>query len=225
MIESQLADGPNTGPTSEAGAAPVASRPDTDFFWQNGYLHLPGLIPPALVRFLRQYAFLRLATQQMKIGDSQVVGTPVAYADPAFEALLEFVRPRVAEASGRRLHPTYAFFRIYKRGDILARHKDRKSCEISVTVNIHQSPGPAWPIFIEGAKGVHEAVTPPGDGVMYQGHDRHHWREPFEGERMIQAFLHYVDADGPYAGFRFDGRKALMTVKPPRKPIATLSDA
>jgi hypothetical protein len=45
-----------------------------------------------------------------------------------------------------KLNPTYAYARIYKKGDILHRHKDRFSCEISTTLNLG---GDDWPIFIE----------------------------------------------------------------------------
>jgi hypothetical protein len=32
-----------------------------------------------------------------------------------------------------KLIPTYSYARIYKKGDVLHRHKDRFSCEISTT--------------------------------------------------------------------------------------------
>ena len=35
--------------------------------------------------------------------------------------------------TGLQLIPTYSYARIYKKGDILKRHKDRPSCEISTT--------------------------------------------------------------------------------------------
>jgi hypothetical protein len=37
-----------------------------------------------------------------------------------------------------------------------------------------------------------------------------HWREPFQGNWLLQAFLFYVDRNGPYADQRFDGRITLM---------------
>ena len=38
--------------------------------------------------------------------------------------------------TGLKVLPTYTYARIYKTGDILERHKDRPSCEISTTVNL-----------------------------------------------------------------------------------------
>jgi hypothetical protein len=41
-----------------------------------------------------------------------------------------------------------------------------------------------------------------------------HWREPFQGSRLVQVFLHYVDRNGPYADQRFDRRITLMRPSP-----------
>ena len=44
----------------------------------------------------------------------------------------------------------------------------------------------------------------PGDGVIYQGCEVEHWREPYEGDYHAQVFLHYVDANGKYADHKGD---------------------
>ena len=36
-----------------------------------------------------------------------------------------------------------------------------------------------------------------------------HWREPVPTAWYLQVFLHYVDASGPYADLRLDGRAML----------------
>ena len=51
----------------------------------------------------------------------------------------------VFKETGLQLIETYAYARIYKKGDILHRHKDRFSCEISTTMNLG---GDDWPIYI-----------------------------------------------------------------------------
>ncbi len=49
-----------------------------------------------------------------------------------------------------------------------------------------------------------------GDAVMYRGCDKWHWREPYiEGQWQAQVFLHYVDANGFYAEWKYDKRKSL----------------
>ena len=79
--------------------------------------------------------------------DQQVPNTFSCYADPAMETLMMKVLPKMQQETGLRLIPTYSYARLYKKGDILKRHKDRPSCEISTTIHLG---GSRWPIFIDG---------------------------------------------------------------------------
>ena len=135
--------------------------------------------------------------------DPQVPETYSHYADILMETLLEKVKPIMEEKTGLKLLPTYAYARIYKKGDVLHRHKDRMSCEISTTMNLGGEP---WPIYLEpdetkGRYNDKEYVsdnTPgvrvdlePGDMLVYSGCILEHWREKFEGEDCGQVFFHY----------------------------------
>jgi hypothetical protein len=182
-------------------------------FAREGYAPAPALIEPALVDFLWSYALTKFASRLMGQGDALMPATPCAYGDPTFDGLLEYLRPRVEAATGLRLHPTYSFFRLYKRGDAFEPHLDRPACEISVTLNLGQTPAAPWPFHLETASGAYEARLQPGDALLYRGCDLPHWRGRYDGERVGQVFLHYVDRDGPKASFRFDGRASLMTGK------------
>ena len=98
------------------------------------------------------------------------------------------------KTTGLKLYPAYTYGRVYKKGDILKRHKDRFSCEISTTMNLG---GDDWPIYLEpsgkkGKKGV-KITLKPGDMLIYRGCDLEHWRKKFTGEECIQVFLHYND--------------------------------
>ena len=89
---------------------------------------------------------------------------------------------------------TYSHARIYKDGDVLHRHKDRYSCEISTTLNLG---GDKWPIFLdptgkEKQAGV-KVELEQGDMLVYKGCDLEHWREAFKGKDCTQVFLHYND--------------------------------
>jgi hypothetical protein len=53
--------------------------------------------------------------------------------------------------TGLELFPTYAFWRMYTLHADLKKHKDRPSCEISVTVMIG-SDGTPWPIYMDGTE-------------------------------------------------------------------------
>ena len=156
--------------------------------------------------------------------DQQVPNTYSCYSDFAMETLLVKMLPVMAQETGLQLVPTYSYAIIYKKGDILRRHKDRPSCEISTTLNLGGEP---WPIFIDGTgadavideyKNIHKPNAPPGtkvlldvgDMLVYSGCELEHWREPFEGNTCGQVFLHYNHVNGPFAEKnRFDKRPML----------------
>ncbi len=143
--------------------------------------------------------------------DKQIPNTYSHYADVVMETLLENMIPVMEQQTGLKLIPTYSYARIYKKGDILKRHKDRPSCETSCTLNLG---GDEWPIFLEpsgeeGKEGV-KVLLNPGDMLIYEGCNLEHWREPFEGDNCGQVFLHYNNVNGEFAEQnRFDGRPFL----------------
>ena len=61
--------------------------------------------------------------------DDQVPNTYSHYSDIAMETLLQQVKPVMEKHTKLKLSETYSYARIYKKGDVLARHKDRYSCE------------------------------------------------------------------------------------------------
>lgn len=132
------------------------------------------------------------------------------YADPLLEVILKEYLPLVEEQTGLELQPTYSYARVYQEGEELNAHIDRPSCQISVTVNVAYI-GENWPIWMQ-----HENNDPakflltPGDAVIYKGCEVMHWRRELpEGQLYVQFMLHYVDKNGPYAGYKFDERESL----------------
>ena len=158
--------------------------------------------------------------------DQQIPNTYSCYGDFAMETLMMKVMPVMIKETGLDLVPTYSYARIYKKGDILKRHKDRPSCEISTTLNLGGDP---WPIFIDPTgsnnvvdeyKNIHKPNAPKGERVdleigdmlIYEGCKLEHWREPFEGEHCGQVFLHYNNKKGEFKDINiFDGRDKLGT--------------
>ena len=143
--------------------------------------------------------------------DEQVPNTYSHYADIAMETLLLAVQPKMEKLTGLKLNPTYSYARIYKMGDVLHRHKDRFSCEISTTMNLG---GDEWPIYLEAKKNVglpddgfpaksnnkgQKIVLKPGDMLVYKGMILEHWREAFIGKDCAQVFLHYNNQFSPGA--------------------------
>ena len=135
--------------------------------------------------------------------DEQIPNTYSHYADHVMETLLMKVLPKMQQETGLELVPTYSYARIYKQGDILHKHKDRPSCEISTTIHLGGDP---WSIFVEDT----EVMLDIGDMLVYSGCELEHWREPFKGSTCGQVFLHYNHVKGPFASKnKFDGRPML----------------
>ena len=160
--------------------------------------------------------------------DKQVPGSYAKYADRLMETLLVKVIPIMKAKTELNLIPTYSYTRLYRKGNILKRHKDRPSCEISTTLNLG---GDNWDIFLDPTgtnnvideyKNIHKPNAPkgikislkPGDMLIYSGCELEHWREPFQGNLCGQVFLHYNHANGPYAKTNlYDKRPMLGIVK------------
>ena len=185
-----------------------------DLFARQGYCIARGFLEPVLTTYLWNYAVMKVVYQRLRGGDTAVPNSVTRYGDDAFEALLETVRPRVEAVTGYRLFPTYSYFRMYLRGNALGQHRDGPACEISVSLNLGQSPERPWPLCLEGREGEISAALHPGDALVYKGAELTHWREPYEGAQLGQVFLHYVDKNGPYADRKFDGRGRLMSAEP-----------
>ena len=68
--------------------------------------------------------------------NEQIPNTYSQYGNMAMETLLLKCQPKMEEVTELKLYPAYTYARIYKKGDVLKRHKDRFSCEISTTMNL-----------------------------------------------------------------------------------------
>jgi len=198
-------------------------------FKKNGYTLIKNAINPELRDVITQYALFD-EMQDFTPDGSQVPNAHSKYADPAMEAMLLNLHPKIEKYTGLELYPTYSFYRVYRNGDELIPHTDRPSCEISATVCFNYSyfyspddthiegssadsrSSYCWPIYMAGNK----IVMEPGDLVVYRGIDVEHWREQFlppEDSWHVQAFFHYVDANGPCSECKFDKRSSIGLLK------------
>jgi len=143
--------------------------------------------------------------------DTQVTKCFSWYGAYCFESLLIFVHPILEKITGKRLYPTNSYARIYHNGATMARHVDEPRCQYSATMTIAVDETGPWEIWIKNLAGeAQELVLPVGSMAIYSGNTLEHWREdPYKGKRQIQAFLHFVDADGIYADQKYDGRVML----------------
>ena len=211
-------------------------------FQKNKYCVIKEAVPKDIATFVYNYFLLKrqvartmfderyisqFTTEFGVWNDQQVPGTYSHYADIAMETLLLRTLPIMEKKTGLKLNPTYSYARIYKTGDVLHRHKDRFSCEISTTLNLGGDP---WCIYLEPKKNVGVAESAggkkgitvssnnkgvsinlkPGDMLVYRGQELEHWREEFQGDNCCQVFLHYNNQKSKNANQNiFDGRKHL----------------
>lgn len=180
-------------------------------FGEKRYLFVKGLLPPALLQYLKAYYAILLANEQFG-RDAQCPSSLSLGGDPALDAVLEWLRPELEKLLGLKLAPTYSYTRIYAKGEELFRHLDRDACEISVTASI-QIPKGAGPSLIRlKAPGASEVKVEmwEGDGCVYAGTEVEHWRDKFRVRGYTQLFLHFITRRGRhYPALVFDGRERL----------------
>jgi hypothetical protein len=166
--------------------------------------------------------------------ENQVEGSTSRYYYPPYKYAHSQIRLKLEELIGKKLYNTYYYDRFYNPGQALTIHADRPACEISVTVHVSTNLSKPWPIWIKTPdtyddnikktnilkKGENRSVIlNPGDGMVYKGCERPHWRDPMpteykrtwygkkvekEGLYYHQIFFHYVLAYGQRAQFAFD---------------------
>lgn len=166
--------------------------------------------------------------------ESQVEGSTSRYYYPPYKYAHSQIRLKLEKVIDKKLYNTYYYDRFYSPGQELTNHADRPACEISVTVHVSSNVSNPWPIWIKTPdtyddpkkktnilkKGENRSVIlHPGDGMIYKGCERPHWREPLpkeyrrtwygkkveiEGLYYHQIFFHYVLADGLRANYAGD---------------------
>jgi len=188
------------------------------YFEENQYTHIPQLVSKELSSFLYNYLVIKGCTNiafDDKQSESDAKFMHYCYGELTTETLLGFLVEPLSRITQKKLCPTYSYARLYLHGEILKPHLDRPACQYSVTINFGGDP---WPIYFgklnqgmnfdNGYSLLKEITLAPGDGIVYMGEELVHWRNQFEGDHCAQAFLHYIDENGPhYPEHKYDGRK------------------
>ena len=196
-----------------------------------GYAHLPGFVPREVCTALLARMKVDLARQGVQLASLEQEGpllrsrAPELYGHhyPMFASFLWGMTPAVANLVGEEVLPTYAYFRLYRKGDICRVHGDRQACEHSLSLTLGYSDDLAWPLEVSARRidkpfaraderfEVDEApgsvAMQAGDAVLYQGVHHHHGRTtPNPNSWSAHLFLHWVARDGPYSDQAFDGQ-------------------
>jgi len=217
----------------------------SNLFSQKKYQVIKNAVSYELANFVFNYLLLKrdavkfmydnkLVEEHTLLGtwkDQQVPNVYSHYADFATETLLIKIMPIMKKETNLDLIPTYSYARVYEKGSILKRHKDRPSCEISTTLNLG---GDSWPIFIDPTgsnnvidwdKNIMKPDAPkgikvdlePGDMLIYSGFELEHWREEFTGNICAQVFLHYNHVNGQFANENLYDKRPLLGIPSFRK--------
>ena len=183
-------------------------------FDRDGYLVIENLFDPKKLyrpipndRSLIKY----IDGEPICMGEEpQVSGSSATFNHPQYGLIHTQIKYQLEEVIGRELLETYYFDRFYFSGQRLDWHVDRDPCEISVSVHVSSNLDEPWPFWIKTPdtyngeeivkKGENKFCNlSPGDGVIYKGCERPHWREPLKEEEGIyyhQIFFHYVLKNG-----------------------------
>jgi hypothetical protein len=165
------------------------------------------------VKFIQSYFFTRINAGQADNGDIQAPHSYAFYGDSLMDTILANSLESLSKIVGINLLPTVSYVRLYGKNDELKIHQDKPHCEISATLALGVPGGEKIsPIYFsasENKENPTEINLNPGDLCVYRGCDLWHWREEFTQKWYLQAFLHYVNADGPHTDNLYDRRRYL----------------
>ena len=192
-------------------------------------IFIKEFLPQQILNLTYSYSIIKsLNKKEFKI-DNQTNSLVGEHGDYLMETLMDLSTPVVEQNVGKKLWPTYSFFRIYDKGSDLKIHTDRESCEYTVALCLGADPiDQPYEIFVgeedensdykyysEGREEYkryridHKFPMVPNNAVIFKGMDKIHWRELCTHDHFITVFLHYVDQEGPYKEYKFDKRNML----------------
>ena len=217
------------------------SKTKNEQFEKNGYLAVKNLcdtddlcVPLPKERGCINWFSDNYEEYEYEEVEQQVAGSLARYSYPKYKKIHSQIRLKIEKILGVKLYNTYYFDRFYLPGLELSRHVDRPSCEISVSVHVSSNLEEPWPFWIKTpdvfkdkkngiieSKGEnHAVILGEGDGVIYKGCERPHWRDRMPGtlemslglaknpnmEQLYyhQIFFHYVLQDGIRTRHAFD---------------------
>ena len=210
-----------------------------DSFEKNGYLVVKNLYDPEKLYHpvpekKGQYNYYDKNPENFTYNEveNQVEGSIARYWHPQYRQAHTDIRMKLEKEIGRKLYNTYYYDRYYFAGQELTKHADRDACEISVSIHIGtnlEGKDADWPFIIKTPDTYTDKkkttvlvpgeerslVLKPGDGVIYKGCERPHWREAMPGKKKKvfgksvepyyhQIFFHYVLQDGQRAQCAWD---------------------
>ena len=194
-------------------------------------IFIKEFLPKEILNLCYSYCLLKFSNQKSFIIDRQTSSLISHHGDHLMETIMDMSTSVVEQNVGKKLWPTYSFFRIYDKCSDLKIHKDRESCEYTVALCLGADPvAQPYEIFLgeEDNNSDYKYYNSeneykryridnkfsmlPNNALIFKGMDKIHWREECQHDHFITVFLHYVDQEGPYKEFKFDKRENLGVV-------------
>ena len=201
-------------------------------YQESGYAILRGAAPPEVASGILGLIGAAMSAPQVaeRMKSRPTVNTKQSYEfhSSQFPTVFGFhwgLTSRLADLTGKRLAPSYCFFRAYQQGDRCTVHSDRPACDHSVSLALGYADGLVWPIEVGrryfdfeeasklkiaddfGGEDYASVSLNPGDALVYKGVNHRHGRiTPNPNRWSAHLFLHWVDLDGPFAEWAFDKR-------------------
>ena len=189
-------------------------------------IFIKEFLPKQILTVVHNYCLLKYQNPEFLKDDLQTGSLISEHGDPLMETLMDLSTPVIEQNVGKKLFPTYSFFRIYDRLSDLPVHTDRPSCEYTVALSLGSDPvEKPYEIFVGEADDTsdykyydnsrkkfnryridYKFPMVPNNAIIFKGMEKIHWREYCNLDHYITVFLHYVDQDGPYKKFKFDER-------------------
>ena len=195
-------------------------------------IFVKDFLPQQILNLTYSYSLIKYSNLKHFRIDTQTNSLIGEYSDYLMETLMDMSIPVVEQNVGKKLWPTYSYFRIYDKGSDLKVHTDRPSCEYTVALCLGADPvNVPYEIFVgeedetsdykyyeeEGGEFRRLKINNkfsmlPNNALIFQGMDKLHWRETCTHDHFITVFLHYVDQEGPYKEHKFDKRSMIGAV-------------
>lgn len=135
--------------------------------------------------------------------------TYACYCDCLGITILQSLTERISNILGRQVLPSYSYTRVYQHGTRLIPHRDRKSCEVSLSITLKNIPDnnkiehfyvASESDYLDNKHLKTHLST--GDGLLFFGSELnngfYHWRDRTDSDYLMQIFLHYVYEDGQF---------------------------
>jgi hypothetical protein len=142
------------------------------------------------------------------VDDETVEGSKYTYG--TFDDLLQEKCEYFSDIVGKKLFPTFSSARLYGKGQYMTYHVDQTACEYAVSTNLGYKGDNLYPFYL--GDDAHEVLLDKNECVIYKGMEVPHWREYWdckEDDWLVQLFMFYVDAEGPYKEHAYHKRNKL----------------